>query len=130
MKRLTLICILSLIGVVGYSQTDMSQETLNQLKTEQKGMFELFSKGDVEGFKKLAGDDYLTINADGTYLDKTRMLDLIPTFKGSRSEIVEQTDRIYNNLAISTGRAKYYLGSILVADIYFTQSWIYRDNRW
>ena len=34
------------------------------------------------------------------------------------------------DVVISTGRAKFYLGSIPVADIYFNQTWIYRDNRW
>ena len=117
--------------VIGYSQTEpLSQETIKQLSNEQKRMFEMFSNGDTETFLKITGDDYLAINADGTYMNKTQSVDLIPKFKGSTYDILEQTDRIYGNVAISTGRARFYLSSILVADIYFNQTWIYRDNRW
>ena len=117
--------------VIGYSQTEtLTQETVKQLSNEQKRMFEMFSNGDTETFLKITGDDYLAINADGTYMNKTQSVELIPKFKGSTYDILEQTDRIYGNVAISTGRAKFYLSSILVADVYFNQTWIYRDNRW
>ena len=117
--------------VIGYSQTEtLTQETIKQLSNEQKRMFEMFSNGDTETFLKITGDDYLAINADGTYMNKTQSVELIPKFKGSTYDILEQTDRIYGNVAISTGRAKFYLSSILVADVYFNQTWIYRDNRW
>jgi len=117
--------------VMGYSQTEtLTQETIKQLSNEQKRMFEMFSNGDTETFLKITGDDYLAINADGTYMNKTQSVELIPKFKGSTYDILEQTDRIYGNVAISTGRAKFYLSSILVADVYFNQTWIYRDNRW
>ena len=117
--------------VIGYSQTEtLTQETIKQLSNEQKRMFEMFSNGDTETFLKITGDDYLAINADGTYMNKTQSVELIPKFKGSTYDILEQTDRIYGNVAISTGRAKFYFSSILVADVYFNQTWIYRDNRW
>ena len=115
--------------VIGYSQTEtLTQETIKQLSNEQKRMFEMFSNGDTETFLKITGDDYLAINADGTYMNKTQSVELIPKFKGSTYDILEQTDRIYGNVAISTGRAKFYLSSILVADVYFNQTWIYRDD--
>ena len=131
MKKLFLFWTLTITQIIGYSQGDtLPQEVIGQLKSEQIRMFEMFSNGDIETFKKLAGDDYLTINADGTYMDKTQTLDLIPKFKGSTYKVLEQTDRLYNNLVISTGRAKFFFGSILVAEVYFNQTWIYRDNRW
>jgi hypothetical protein len=131
MIRIVLTCMLVLNQVIGYSQTEtLTQETIKQLSDEQKRMFEMFSNGDTETFLKITGDDYLAINADGTYMNKTQSVELIPKFKGSTYDILEQTDRIYGNVAISTGRAKFYLSSILVADVYFNQTWIYRDNRW
>ena len=131
MIRIVLTCLLVLNQVIGYSQTEtLTQETIKQLSNEQKRMFEMFSNGDTETFLKITGDDYLAINADGTYMNKTQSVELIPKFKGSTYDILEQTDRIYGNVAISTGRAKFYLSSILVADVYFNQTWIYRDNRW
>jgi len=131
MIRIVLTCVLVLNQVIGYSQTEtLTPETIKQLSNEQKRMFEMFSNGDTETFLEITGDDYLAINADGTYMNKTQSVELIPKFKGSTYNILEQTDRIYGNVAISTGRAKFYLSSILVADVYFNQTWIYRDNRW
>ena len=131
MIRIVLTCVLVLNQVIGYSQTEtLTPETIKQLSDEQKRMFEMFSNGDTETFLEITGDDYLAINADGTYMNKTQSVELIPKFKGSTYNILEQTDRIYGNVAISTGRAKFYLSSILVADVYFNQTWIYRDNRW
>ncbi|HET6539214.1 MAG TPA: nuclear transport factor 2 family protein [Chryseolinea sp.] len=131
MIRIVLTCVLVLNQVIGYSQTEtLTPETIKQLSDEQKRMFEMFSNGDTETFLEITGDDYLAINADGTYMNKTQSVELIPKFKGSTYDILEQTDRIYGNVAISTGRAKFYLSSILVADVYFNQTWIYRDNRW
>ena len=87
--------------VLGYSQTEtITQETIKQLSNEQKRMFEMFSNGDTETFLKITGDDYLAINADGTYMNKTQSVDLIPKFKGSTYDVLEQTDRIYGNVAI------------------------------
>jgi hypothetical protein len=131
MRRLILACILTLNQVIGYTQPEtLSEETIKQLSNEQKRMFEMFSNGDTETFMKITGDDYLAINADGTYMNKIQSVELIPKFKGSTYDILEQTDRIYNNVVISTGRAKFYFSSILVAEIYFNQTWVYRDNRW
>ena len=131
MIRIVLTCVLVLNQVIGYSQTEtLTPETIKQLSNEQKRMFEMFSNGDTETFLGITGDDYLAINADGTYMNKIQSVELIPKFKGSTYDILEQTDRIYGNVAISTGRAKFYLSSILVADVYFNQTWIYRDNRW
>jgi hypothetical protein len=131
MKKLFLILTLTITQISAYSQSDkLSPAIIRQLKSEQIRMFDLFSKGDVETFKKIAGDDYLSINADGTSLNKTQALELIPNFKGSTYKVSDQTDRVYGNVIISTGRAKFYLSSILVAEIYFNQTWVYRDNRW
>ena len=82
--------------VIGYSQTEtLTPETIKQLSDEQKRMFEMFSNGDTETFLEITGDDYLAINADGTYMNKTQSVELIPKFKGSTYDILEQTDRIY-----------------------------------
>ena len=131
MRIIILTLLLALNQVMVYSQSDvLSPEIIKQLAAEQKRMFEIFSAGDSDGFLKITGDDYLSINADGTYMNKTQAAALVPKFKGSTNVILEQSDRIHGNVVISTGRAKFYLGSIPVADIYFNQTWIYRDNRW
>ncbi len=131
MKKLFVAITLIITQVLGYAQTDsLPPEIIDQLKSEQVRMFDMFSNGDVETFKKITGDDYISINADGSYMDKTQSLELVPKFKGSTYKILQQTDRVYNNIVISTGRARFYFGPMLMADVYFNQTWIYRDNRW
>jgi len=131
MKKLVLFLVWLFICVHGYSQADsLSQKTIDQLKLEQAKMFEMFCNGDAGNFKTIVGEDYLTINADGTYMGKDEMLEVIPKFKGSTYKILEQTDRVYNNLVVSTGQAKFYFGPVLAADVYFHQVWIYRNGKW
>ena len=131
MKKLILFSVWFCACVCVYSQTEsLSQNAIDQLKSEQVKMFEMFCNGDADGFKTIVGNDYLTINADGTYMGKDEMLEIIPKFKGANYKILEQTDRIYNNLVISTGQAKFYFGSLLVADTYFHQVWIFRNGKW
>ena len=130
MKKLVLFIVWSLTYVYTYSQADsLSPNAIEQLKLEQAKMFEMFCNGDADNFKTIVGDDYLTINADGTYMGKDEMLEVIPKFKGSTFKILEQTDRIYNNLVISTGQAKFYFGPVLAADVYFHQVWIFRNGK-
>ena len=131
MKKQMLFSICLLICIIGYSQVDsLTSNDIVQLKNEQIKMFEMFCNGDAVNFKAIVGDDYKTINADGTYMGKDQMLKVIPKFKGSTYKILEQTDRVYNNLVISTGRAKFYFGPILAADVYFHQVWILRNSKW
>jgi len=131
MKKRMLFSVVFLAQIYGFSQADsLSQTTIDQLKKEQIKMFEMFCNGDAENFKKIVGDDYLTVNADGTYMGKDEMLTVIPKFKGSTFKILEQTDRVYNNLVISTGQAKFYFGPVLAADTYFHQVWIFRNGKW
>ena len=106
---------------------DRAKETL---KARQSEMFRYFGDGDTERFSQLTGDDYVTINADGSYMHKDQMLEHIPKFAGSTSKIVEEETRYYDNIAITTGRAHFFFGESLVADVYFTQIWAYREGQW
>ena len=131
MKKRILFLVWTFVCVYGYSQTDsLTSKALDQLKNEQTKMFEMFCNGDADGFKTIVGDDYLTVNADGTYMGKEEMLKVIPNYKGASYKILVQTDRVYNNLVISTGQAKFYIGTILAADTYFHQVWIFRKGKW
>src|SRR3954466_8153964 len=108
MKRLSILLVFSIMYLNGYSQTDIAlpQEIKDSLKVEQTKMFNGFCNGDTELFLKQAGEDYLSINADGTYLNKSKTIEIIPKFKGSTYKLIEQTDRFYGNVAVSTGRTK------------------------
>jgi hypothetical protein len=93
-------------------------------------MFAIMSNADDQGFLTIAGDDYFTINADGVAMDRTEALKLLPKFKGSTSVLSERSKRIYGNTAVLNGRGRFYFKSILVAEVLYTQVWVYRDARW
>ena len=131
MKTKLILALLFIAFSYGLAQeTLLPQSAKSTLRESQKEMLDIFSNGDPEGFRRITGDDYRTINADGTYMNKEETAQIISKFKGSRYEIVSQEDRFYGPLAISTGRIKFYFGSMLMADVYVTQTWIYRNDRW
>ena len=130
-KAQFLLVIFLLAGLPGKPEPQtISDQLKSDLVLAEKKMFDGFAAGDVETFLAISGDDYITINADGAYLNKTEAAKLVPGFKGAASKYSEKKIRFYNDIAIITGRAKYYMKSILVADIYFTQTWVLRDNKW
>lgn len=131
MKKCSIFLAFAFLQLAGNSQTGaLPNEIKASLRTAQLGMFNSFCNADVETFLKFTGDDYITINADGSYMGPGEMAALLPKFKGSTFKILDQTDRFYNNIAISTGRAKFYFGPMLAADVYFTQAWIFRNGNW
>ena len=103
---------------------------LTKLDAAETAMFDSFGQADEKTFQQLAGEDYYTINADGVTLDRTGALKLLPKFKGSTSERAEQHRRIYGSTAILTGRAKFHFKALLVAEVQYTQVWVWGEGRW
>ena len=93
-------------------------------------MFDSFGQADGKTFQQLAGEDYRTINADGVTMDRAGALELLPKFKGSTCLRSEQQRRIYGSVAILNGRARFYFKALLVAEIQYTQVWVWRDGHW
>ena len=77
----------------------------------------------------MIGEDYITINADGVMENKVEMMKTFGKFKGATATLFDKQIRTYGNLSIITGRAKFYLKSILVADVFYTETWVYRNNQ-
>jgi len=128
----TTIALLALLSIQlpGHSQDPLPDSLKQSLHEAQHRMFETFGAGDGALLESFTGSDYITINADGALMDREGMMALLPKFKGSTTEVIGQQDRLYGDLAVSTGRAKFRFGSFLVADVYFTQLWIYRQGAW
>jgi uncharacterized membrane protein YhdT len=80
--------------------------------------------------KKLFAQDYVTINADGTMQEKEETMKTFGKFKGSTAKLSDKKIRIYDNVAIINGRAKFYVKGILVAGIFYTETWAYRQSNW
>lgn len=103
---------------------------LNQLDKAETVMFNTFSDGDSAAFKKLAGPDYYSINADGVDMKLKTTLTNMLKFKGSGVKLSDQGERIYGNFVLRNGKAAFYFGEQQVAEVLYTTGWVYRNNRW
>jgi len=132
MKRPVLILVLLLLFLVHSFGQDkqLSKKILKQLDEAEKEMVSALSKGDSAAFKKIAGSDYMDINANGTKVTLQSMLLGIPGFRDISVIFSEQSQRVYGNFVLKNGRANFSLSGQLVAEVFYTQGWIYRDKRW
>lgn len=88
----------------------LTANILDQLYKAEKAMFDASSNGDSSAFRKLCGADYFTINADGSAQTLEDALPNVPRFKGSLFQLSEQRQRVFGNIVLRTGRAKFYFG--------------------
>jgi hypothetical protein len=126
---IVMLCCL-LTGAVHAHAQNPSAAVLDQLDKTETAMFDATSRGDSAAFRKLSGFEYFTINADGVSQTLEEALPNVTRFKGSDYKLSEQKQRVYGNLVLRNGRAKFYFGSRQVAEVFYTSGWIYRDNRW
>ncbi|HEU5167872.1 MAG TPA: hypothetical protein VFU29_20150 [Chitinophagaceae bacterium] len=133
MKKSMLLFFLFFVLVSSHSiaqEKPLSKKALQQLDEAQKEMVNAISNGDSAAFKKIAGFDYIDINANGTKVTLQSMLIDIPNFKGIIVSFSEQSQRVYGNFVLKNGRAKFSLRDQLVAEVFYTQGWVYRDKKW
>ena len=62
--------------------------------------------------------------------NKSEMMKTFGRFKGATVKLSDKHIRTYGDLAIITGGASFYIKSILAAKVFYTETWIYRDNQW
>ena len=133
MKKATLLLLLLffLISIHSLCQNKrLSDRVLKQLDIAEQDMVNAMSNGDSTAFKRIAGYDYLDINANGTKMTLKPMLIDILNFKGSSVNFSEQSQRVYGNFVLKTGRAKFYFGEQLIGEVFYTQGWVYRNKKW
>jgi len=51
-------------------------------------------------------------------------------FKGSTFKLSGRRIRTYGDIAVINGRAKFYIKSVLVAEVFYTEIWVYRQGAW
>ncbi|PSR56945.1 hypothetical protein AHMF7605_27345 [Adhaeribacter arboris] len=132
-SKIMMLVILSVRSLLQISsaQASIRNDSLAQILTvKEKQMFDAITQGNRKKAQLLMGQDYFTINADGTTQGKDEVLKNIEKFKGATYQLSNQKIRIYGTTAIINGKAKFYLKYILVAEIFYTQIWAFRHNKW
>ena len=112
------------------AEKSLPPSVLLELEGVERAMFDATSAGDSAAFRKICGIDYHTINANGEAHDLEETIPFVPRFKGSVSQLSEQSQRVFGNFVIRSGRLKAFMGGNQVAEALYTSGWIYRDNRW
>ena len=131
MKAIIIISLSFLILENTYSQELLPSDSVSVLLTsKEKEMFAMITNGNKEAAEKMIGEDYITINADGTMEGKEATMKTMGKFKGSTAGLSEKKIRVYGNIAIINGKAKFYLKKVLVAEIFYTEIWNYRNQQW
>jgi hypothetical protein len=132
MKKATvLLLFFFLISLHSLGQNDrLSDSILKQLDAAERDMVNALSNGDSTAFKKIAGYDYIDINANGNKMTLQSMLFDISNFKGVLISFSDQAQRIYGNLVLKTGRATFSSGGQEIGEVFYTQGWVYRNNKW
>ena len=108
----------------------LSAKILEQLEMAERDMVNALSNGDSAAFKQIAGDDYVDINFNGIKTDFRSMVKDVHNFKGLSVSFSEQSQRVYQNFALRTGRARFSVSGKLIAEVFYTQGWVYRDDKW
>jgi len=124
------ILFIAVLSVLQSTGQTLSKKVIAQLDAVEKEMFAATSNGDSLAFRKICGEDYYTINANGTAQSLEEALPYVTRFKGSTVELSQQKQRIYGNFALRTGFGKAFINGKLVAEFLYTSGWIFRDNRW
>jgi|GEM_PF-1174411 len=113
---------------IGY--TVAGQDTTALLLSKEKEMFSAVCNGDKPAAEKLFAPDYVTINADGRMQSRVETMNEFGKFKGSTFRLSDQQIRRYGITAIITGKAQFYIKSIQVAAVHYTEIWVAGANGW
>jgi len=120
----------SILSVFNAEAQKISKTELAELDKAERAIFKSFSDGDSSAFRKLSGVDYYSINANGTAAELDEAVSSVPLFKGSVVELFDQKQRVYGDVALRTGHAKFFLGGQLVAEALYTSGWVYHEKSW
>lgn len=126
-----LLFLIMVSGLLSAQTPSLPATALARLDSTEQAMFQATQNADA--FGNILGDDYITLNADGVMENKAQTLDMVrnhPLPKADTVQFSRQTQRVYGDIVIRTGQAKAYKAGLVLADFIYTQTWVYRDNRW
>ena len=132
MKKATVLLLLFFLISIHLPGQDnqLPDSILKRLDASEREMVKALSNGDSTAFKRIAGYDYVDINANGNKMTLQSMLSDISNFKGLLISFSDQTQRIYGNFVLKTGKAKFSARGQEIGEVFYTQGWVYRNKRW
>jgi len=111
-----------------------AQKTKAALDAAEVKMFDTIMKADMDYWKNDVNDDYITINSDGVMQNKTEAIadsaKQRQMFANTTCKLYDRTVRIYDNTGIVTGRLQGLYADKLIAEVFYTEIWLYKNNKW
>src|SRR3954469_11948013 len=135
-KTLTILALLVLaVSQTSFGQGKPSAAVSDELVAAEAQMFSKITQQDPAFMKDLVADDYFSINADGSTVNKTQLLAQkgSPQQKMMAAATYKQFDkqvRAYGNVGIITGRARAYMNGTYLVEFLYTAVFVKRDEKW
>ena len=135
-KKLAVLALL----VVAVSQSSFGQgkpsvAISDELVAAETEMFAKITQQDPAFMKDLVADDYFSINADGTTVDKAQLM----AQKGSPQQklmaaatykVFDKQVRAYGNVGLITGRARAYMNGTYLVEFLYTAVFVKQNDKW
>jgi hypothetical protein len=109
----------------------------SKIKEVEAAEARMFKNMNFTNYKKYyktdVADDFFTINADGVTADKTQSYADTARLKMVEMgtlKLVDKKIRIYDNVAITNGRAQVYVDNMLVVEFLYTTVFVKRNGKW
>jgi len=135
-KKLAVLALL----VIAVAQASFGQETpsaavSDELVAAETQMFPKITQQDPAFIKDLVANDYFSINADGTTVDKAQLL----AQRGSPQQkmmaaatykVFDRRVRAYGDVGIITGRARAYMDGTYIVEFLYTAVFVKQNDKW
>lgn len=93
-----------------------------ELKKLEREWFDALVKGDSEPLKRILADDFTALNNDGSFINKTQIIETPAKFDEIKSE--EFKLRLYGNTAVVTGRATFIRNQKPMGQSNYIEVWV------
>jgi peptidylprolyl isomerase len=101
-----------------------------ELKKLEREWFDAVVKGGAEALKRILADDFVALNNDGSFINKTKMIEQSQAGLVKLDEIkTDEFDlRLYGNTAVVTGRATYVRDQKPLGQSSHIETWVKRAD--
>lgn len=101
-----------------------------ELKKLEREWFDGVAKGDAEALKRILADDFAALNDDGSFINKTKMIESLQAglVKLDAIRTDEFNLRLYGNTAVVTGRATYMRDQQPLGQSSHIETWVKRKD--
>lgn len=137
--RSLIFAIMVIILLAGCHSNDVMTKTSTDPESAKKevaqaeeSMFNAIRQNDP-GFWRTVSDSYISINADGVMANKEQTIADSARrnlFTGIDHRLFDHSIRVFGDVGICTGRAQFFMKSLMVAEVYYTALFRKDKGKW